>query len=507
MVATYSARNAATEVRDLPIDDVHPSELNPRKAFDAEALAELAESIRQHGVLQPIVVRPATVALEDGLAVAGWLIVAGERRWRASKLAGMETVPAVVREGLTDADHLRLALIENLARRDLDPIEEAEGYRQLHRVVGLRQAEIAAAVNRSQPAIANALRLLELPEDVQECIRRRELSVAHGIALARWQAFPALVAHVAAKAAADGWTSKQVERWQPDGWNLPGELARRVDHWGDHEEFEVCRQCPFNAYRAVGSGGVCLNPEHYDELSRAMAARIQSKRAAQREQAAAGGELPTIASLGGVIHIGNWQLPRGCSEACPCRVSAVGHGGDIVQVCTDRERFDQLRREEDARRREAKEALRAERTPAVTAAVDGLEARLARALALVVATALTRAERVAGRAAVERHGGQGLTPAAYVKVDTYGHRLELAEMLALLPPARMLRLATEALLLSEIEMGCGDLGTGTVPLTDWFLAAAADETPGDAAWERAWAEYEAWKAEPQSDELEDGGVE
>lgn len=152
------------------IDDIEPNRDQPRKEFDSGALAELAESIAQHGVLQPLLLRP--------MVSGGYRIVAGERRWRASRMAGLTEVPAVVRE-MSDSEEMLFALIENLQREDLTPLEEARGYQQLIESQGLTQEEAASAVGKSRPAVANALRLLNLPEDIQEMVERGELSAGH----------------------------------------------------------------------------------------------------------------------------------------------------------------------------------------------------------------------------------------------------------------------------------------------------------------------------------------
>lgn len=152
------------------IDDIEPNRDQPRKEFDSGALAELAESIAQHGVLQPLLLRP--------MVSGGYRIVAGERRWRASRMAGLTEVPAVVRE-MSDSEEMLFALIENLQREDLTPLEEARGYQQLIESQGLTQEEAASAVGKSRPAVANALRLLNLPEDIQGMVERGELSAGH----------------------------------------------------------------------------------------------------------------------------------------------------------------------------------------------------------------------------------------------------------------------------------------------------------------------------------------
>lgn len=158
----------------LKINDIEPNREQPRKNFDEQALSELAESIKLHGVLQPLLVRP----MPDG----GYQLVAGERRWRASRIAGLTEVPAVVRE-LSDAQVAELALVENLQREDLNPIEEALGYKELAEKFDYTQEEISNLVGSSRPAVANALRLLTLPKEVIELIEKLELSPGHARAL------------------------------------------------------------------------------------------------------------------------------------------------------------------------------------------------------------------------------------------------------------------------------------------------------------------------------------
>ena len=157
------------EVVTLKISQVEPNRKQPRKSFDDDALAELAESIRQHGVLQPILVRPQIFG--------GYQIVAGERRYRASRLAGLTEIPAIVRE-LSDSETMQIALIENLQRSDLSPLEEAAGYRSLIDDFGMTQEDVAKTVGKSRPAVTNTLRLLSLPDEVKPMIEEKKLSTA-----------------------------------------------------------------------------------------------------------------------------------------------------------------------------------------------------------------------------------------------------------------------------------------------------------------------------------------
>ena len=158
----------------LPISQVEPGLNQPRKHFDEEALAELSESIRQHGVLQPLTVR----RLSSGY----YQIIAGERRWRAARMAGLLEVPALIIEA-DDRKVMEIGLIENLQREDLNPMEEAAGYRTLIQEYGLTQEEAARRVSKSRPAVANAMRLLALPQEVQWLIEQGSISAGHGRAL------------------------------------------------------------------------------------------------------------------------------------------------------------------------------------------------------------------------------------------------------------------------------------------------------------------------------------
>ena len=164
-----SIESTVESVREVPLDRVRPCPFQPRKEFRAEALEELAESIRQQGIIQPLVVRQRGDDFE---------LIAGERRWRAAGLAGLKAVPVIVREA-DDASVLELALIENLQRENLNPIEEALGYSQLIQQFSLRQEDVAAKVGKSRTVVANALRLLNLDKDVQVHLRDGRLSVGH----------------------------------------------------------------------------------------------------------------------------------------------------------------------------------------------------------------------------------------------------------------------------------------------------------------------------------------
>ncbi len=162
------------DLRRVPVDLVRPNPNQPRRHFDEEALRGLADSLRERGVLQPILVRP--------VAAGAYELIAGERRWRAAQLAGLEEVPALVRDR-EDAEALEIALIENMAREDLSPVEEARACAALVEELGLTREDVGRRVGRSRVAVSNLIRLLDLPEDVLELLERGDLSEGHGRAL------------------------------------------------------------------------------------------------------------------------------------------------------------------------------------------------------------------------------------------------------------------------------------------------------------------------------------
>lgn len=203
----------------MKLIDIVPNKEQPRKTFDEGALAELSESIAKHGVLQPLLVRP----MPNG----SYQLVAGERRWRASRMAGLAEVPVVIKE-LTDVQTMEIALIENLQREDLNPIEEAEGLQALIDTCGMTQDEIAVSVGRSRPAVTNALRLLRLPEEVRGLTREGKLSAGHARALLAFDD-PRRMIELAEKITKDDTiTVRQVERLAKQQEKTAAAASKRV---------------------------------------------------------------------------------------------------------------------------------------------------------------------------------------------------------------------------------------------------------------------------------------
>lgn len=188
--------------KTLRTAEIEPNRDQPRKYFSDEAIASLADSIREHGMLQPVLVRP----INSG----GYQIVAGERRWRAARMLGMDEIPVNIRE-LSDTEAMQISLIENLQRENLNPVEEALGYKELIENYGMTQDKVAKTVGRSRSAVANAVRLLSLPERVLKMVENGELSAGHAKALLGFENEELLIA-TAVRAADGGLTVRQVER-------------------------------------------------------------------------------------------------------------------------------------------------------------------------------------------------------------------------------------------------------------------------------------------------------
>lgn len=215
----------------LNINEITPNKEQPRKTFDETALEELADSIRQHGVLQPLLVRPLTSG--------GYQLVAGERRWRASRLAELKEVPVIIKE-LSDTEAMEIAIIENLQREDLNPIEEAEGLQALIDKCGYTQEQVATSVGKSRPAITNALRLLKLPEEVREMAKDGTISAGHARALLAFDNQPMMI-ECANQIVSKKLTVRDVEKMakRPATSSIKTKTAQRRDSFYDEVELSL----------------------------------------------------------------------------------------------------------------------------------------------------------------------------------------------------------------------------------------------------------------------------
>lgn len=210
----------------IDINDIKPNTGQPRKHFDEEKLEELASSIQQHGLIQPIVLRKLKT---------GYEIVAGERRWRACRIVGLKEVPCIVKE-LTDEENMLLAIIENMQREDLNPIEEAEGLKQMIDTYGLTQEQVSYSVGKSRPYITNSLRLLKLPEEVRTLTASGEISVGHAKALAAVKDRDKQIT-LAKKTAKDGLSVRQIELMAKET-KTPARKAPKAKKSADEKKIE-----------------------------------------------------------------------------------------------------------------------------------------------------------------------------------------------------------------------------------------------------------------------------
>ena len=204
--------------KTLRIAEIEPNSDQPRKTFSEEAITALAESIREHGMLQPILVRP--------LDTGGYQIVAGERRWRAARMLGLDEVPVNIRE-LSDTETMQIAIIENLQRENLNPVEEASGYNELIEKYGMTQEQVAKMVGKSRSAVANAVRLLSLPPRVLKMLENGDISAGHAKALLGFEDEEMLIA-IANRAVDGGMTVRQVERLAQKSTE-PADTAEKSD--------------------------------------------------------------------------------------------------------------------------------------------------------------------------------------------------------------------------------------------------------------------------------------
>jgi ParB family chromosome partitioning protein len=217
-VSTEGAATRDEELRELPVDLIAPSPTQPRRRFDQEALQALAESLGERGILQPVLVRPRPGGTYE--------LVAGERRWRAAQIAGLTQIPALVRSR-DDAEALELALIENMAREDLSPIEEARACAALVEELGLTREEVGRRVGRGRVAVSNLVRLLDLPDEVIELLQEGALSEGHGRALLLAGDHGAR-ARLARSAVQEGWSVRTVEARAREDNASDGKGPRRI---------------------------------------------------------------------------------------------------------------------------------------------------------------------------------------------------------------------------------------------------------------------------------------
>ena len=243
--------------KTLRTSEIEPNRDQPRKVFSDEAIQALADSIREHGMLQPILVRPIG---------GGYQIVAGERRWRAARMLGLDEVPVTIRE-LSDLETMQIAIIENLQRENLNPVEEAAGYNDLIEKYGMTQEKVAKMVGRSRSAVANSVRLLALPERVLKMIENGDISAGHARALLAFEDEEMLIA-TALKAADGGLTVRQVEKAAQkasEGDTTAAKSNKKIDNYFVEMELSLHERLGRKVKVDYGKNKGALILEFYDK--------------------------------------------------------------------------------------------------------------------------------------------------------------------------------------------------------------------------------------------------
>lgn len=357
------------EQRTVPLAELRPPKRNPRQTWNADELDELVEDIRAHGLLENIIVRPTSDA-------GVYEVVAGERRRRACEKLGLTQVPvSIVRRPISDAQALEIAISENLRRSNLDPIETANAYATLAEETGRTQAEIGAMVGRSQPVIANTMRLLKLPERVQKQIRDGELTTAHGIQLTRFSEWPEIAQAVADLAIEHHTIAHDLEQPLPFSKALiKAGLVHEVPSDLPFARALINDRANYVKSAPGSSFGWYLNPARFAELKakadddarKKREAALSASRGQTAPTPAADGQsqtverkprnpaakLPMLTDLapGTFLQVDNYR-PAGCSaDVCTCAGRAfLSDGATITEICTDRKRFARLQKAEEVR--------------------------------------------------------------------------------------------------------------------------------------------------------------
>ena len=242
--ADYIVESGDSSVNTVRLSDIEPDKDQPRKVFNEESLTTLAESIERHGILQPLVVRKAKLSQGDSAASKlldeKYTIISGERRWRAAKMAGLTEVPVVIKD-LTDSETVELAMVENLQREDLNPLEEALGYKFMMEKLSITQDEAAQKVGKSRPAVANALRLLKLPDEIQAMVENKQLSPGHARALLSFES-EAQMLEVAKLIIAKGLSVREIEKMaQNSKKEIKPKTPKKRDTYFDEVELAISK--------------------------------------------------------------------------------------------------------------------------------------------------------------------------------------------------------------------------------------------------------------------------
>lgn len=364
-----SQSNNPWQIVLLPVATIGPNPFQPRSVFDEAEMLDLVASVRAHGVLQPVTVRTAPADAETNGKTAkkaslSYQLIAGERRLRACREAGRKSIPAIVRDDLSDVQAAELALVENVQRSNLNVIEEAGAYKRLMLDFRMKEERIAKKVGKSVAIIKEMLRLLALPESVQNLLAKRQLSAAHGHELLRLAPHPKICESVALRCVSDKITATSLAANLLPNAN---ELKRSglITEVGFATKFDwrsVCKECPHKALVSSGYSSFCLRPDEWRkkqdgaiEMQKQEATRVMEE---AREVSNGIVEVERLApgSYRRLLHV---QVPAGCSESCACRSETCDPTNPTkrMPVCLNPGHFEELRETE----RKANEEFRKRR--------------------------------------------------------------------------------------------------------------------------------------------------
>jgi len=392
------ATSANWQVVLLPVAQIGPNPFQPRTSFDAAEMEELVESVRAHGVLQPVTIRTAKAdgKEEQGKSNAAnghtngqkngalrYHLVTGERRLRACKQAGRKTIPAIIRDDLSDVAAAELALVENVQRSNLSIMDEATGYKRLMVHFRMKEERIAKKVGKSVATIRDTMKLLNLPEPVQKLLSNKSLTPSHGQQLLHLAPFEPVCVLVAQKAVKDKLTATSLSTTLlPNVQELKQKgLVVELDYKTQFDWKEQCGSCPHKAYVQSGYSSYCLKPlewkqknETARELKQQEATRVMEEARQEGRHAVETDKLPP----GSYRDLTFAALPAGCTGACPCRGETTDPRDATrkLPVCLDPKRFSELvqaerQAHEEARQRRFTALWREAKAVLVTEAESG----------------------------------------------------------------------------------------------------------------------------------------
>ncbi len=363
-----SQPNACWQVVLLLVSSIGPNPFQPRLCFDEAEMLELVASVRAHGVLQPVTVRTAPVDEEaNGKAAKKaspyYQLIAGERRLRACRASGRKTIPAIVRDDLSDAQAAELALVENVQRSNLNVMEEASAYKRLMLDFRMKEERIAKKVGKSVQTVRDLIRLLMLPQEVQMLLAAKKLSASHGQQLLRLAPFERICTLVANAAVKDQIIATALGQNLLPNTRALGDkkLITQLDFRTKFDWKTVCGNCSHKAYVASGYGSYCLLPVEWQRKQDEAIERQKQEATRVLDEAKRGsdGQVDVTALPPGSFRdLSYGQPPAGCSPSCPCRSESPNPRDPTKKqpICLDPDRFKQLAQaerqaHEDARRR------------------------------------------------------------------------------------------------------------------------------------------------------------